>query len=117
MTQDLAFRPATFFRDWDVLVYPQFAVPAFPHDHRPFAERTMLVDGEARPYFESDFWSGRVVASYLPSTCLPTGPSSEGLPIGVQIVAAPYRDHTTIECARRLADEIGGFVPPPALQG
>ena len=106
-----------FFRDWDVLVCPQFAVPAIPHDHRPIAERTTLVDGEARPYFESDFWSGLVVASYLPSTCLPTGPSSEGLPIGVQIVGAPYRDHTTIECARRLADEIGGFVAPPALQG
>ena len=106
-----------FFGDWDVLVCPQFAVPAIPHDHRPFAERSTLVDGEARPYMESVFWSGLVVASYLPSTCLPTGPSGEGLPIGVQIVGAPYRDHTTIECARLLADEIGGFVPPPALGG
>ena len=106
-----------FFRDWDVLVCPQFAVPAIPHDHRPFAERTTLVDGEARPYMESIFWSGLAVASWLPSTCLPTGPSGEGLPIGAQIVAAPYRDHTAIECARRLADEIGGFVPPPALCG
>ena len=106
-----------FFRDWDVLVCPQFAVPAIPHDHRPLAERSTLVDGEARPYMESVFWSGLVVASHLPSTCLPTGPSTEGLPIGVQIVGAPYRDHTTIECARRLADEIGGFVAPPALQG
>ena len=105
-----------FFDEWDVLVCPQFAVPAIPHDHRPFAERTTLVDGEARPYMESVFWSGLVVASYLPSTCLPTGPSGDGLPIGVQIVGAPYRDHTTIECARRLAGEIGGFVPPPALQ-
>ena len=104
-----------FFREWDVLVCPQFAVPAIPHDHRPFAERTTEVDGEARPYMESSFWSGVVIASYLPSTCLPTGPSSEGLPIGVQIVGAPYRDHTTIECACRIAEEIGGFVPPPAL--
>ena len=104
-----------FFRDWDVLVCPQFAVPAIRHDHRPLAERTTIVDGEARPYMESVFWSGLVIASYLPSTCLPTGPSSEGLPIGVQIVGAPYRDHTTIECARRIAQEIGGFVPPPAL--
>ena len=104
-----------FFRDWDVLVCPQFAVPAIPHDHRPLADRTTIVDGEARPYMESVFWSGLVIASYLPSTCLPTGPSSDGLPIGVQIVGAPYRDHATIECARRIAQEIGGFVPPPAL--
>ncbi len=106
-----------FFRDWDVLVCPQFAVPAIRHDHRPLAERSTVVDGAARPYMESVFWSGIVIASYLPSTCLPTGPSSEGLPIGVQIVGAPYRDHTTIECARRIAEEIGGFVPPPALVG
>ena len=106
-----------FFRDWDVLVCPQFAVPAIRHDHRPLAERSTVVDGAARPYMESVFWSGIVIASYLPSTCLPTGPSSEGLPIGVQIVGAPYRDHTTIECARQIAEEIGGFVPPPALVG
>ena len=105
-----------FFRDWDMLVCPQFAVPAIPHDHRPFAERTTLVDGKARPYMESIFWSGLAVASHLPSTCLPTGLSSEGLPIGVQIVGAPYRDHATIECARRLADEIGGFVVPPGFR-
>ena len=106
-----------FFRDWDVLVCPQFAVPAIRHDHRPLAERSTIVDGEARPYMESVFWSGIVIASYLPSTCLPTGPSSEGLPIGVQIVGGPYRDHTTIECARRIAAEIGGFVAPPGLGG
>ena len=106
-----------FFRDWDVLVCPQFAVPAIRHDHRPLAERTTIVDGEARPYMESVFWSGIVIASYLPSTCLPTGPSSEGLPIGVQIVGGPYRDHTTIECARRIAEEIGGFVAPPGMVG
>ena len=106
-----------FFREWDVLVCPQFAVPAIPHDHRPFAERTTLVDGEARPYMESVFWSGLIIASYLPSTVLPTGPGSDGLPIGVQIAGAPYRDHTTIECARWIAEEIGGFVPPPALAG
>ena len=64
---------------------------------------------------ESIFWSGVVIASYLPSTVLPTGPSSDGLPIGVQVVGAPYRDRKTIECARQIAQEIGGFTPPPNL--
>ena len=53
-----------------------------------------------------------IVNAYLPSTVFPTGLSREGLPIGVQAVSAPYRDYRTIEFARLLAEEIGGFVPP-----
>jgi Asp-tRNA(Asn)/Glu-tRNA(Gln) amidotransferase A subunit family amidase len=40
--------------------------------------------------------------------------SEEGLPVGVQIIGAEGEDATTIEFARLLATEIGGFVPPPA---
>jgi len=104
-----------FFSRWDILICPQMARPAFPHDHRRFSERTIDVDGVAQPYFLQLFWSGLVTASYLPSTVFPTGPSDEGLPIGLQAIAAPYRDHETIEFARLLEYELGGFVPPPAL--
>ena len=104
-----------FFTDWDILICPQMAVPAFPHDHRPFGERTVDVDGVAQPYFQQLFWSGLITTSYLPSTVFPTGPSRAGLPIGLQAVSAPYRDHCTIEFARLIAREIGGFAPPPAL--
>lgn len=104
-----------FFNKWDILIAPQFTVPAIPHDHRPFAERTIDVDGEARPYFEPIFWSGLIIASYLPSTAFPTGPGKAGLPIGLQAVSGPYRDHHCIEFARLLADEIGGFQAPPAF--
>ena len=106
-----------FFEDWDVLIAPQFTVPAIPHDHRPFAERTIDVDGEARPYFEPIFWSGLIIASYLPSTVFPSGVGEAGLPIGVQVVSAPYRDHRCIEVAGMIAEELGGFVAPPAFSG
>ena len=36
-----------------------------------------------------------------------------GLPIGLQAVSGEYRDYTTIEFARLMAEEIGGFTPPP----
>jgi amidase len=36
-----------------------------------------------------------------------------GLPVGIQIIGAEGEDLTTIEFARLLAAEIGGFVPPP----
>jgi amidase len=106
-----------FFRQWDILICPQMPVPAIPHDHRPFAERSITVDGQARPYFEPLFWSGLVIASYLPSTVFPTGLSSSGLPVGLQAVSGPYQDYKTIEFARLLAAELGGFVAPEMATG
>lgn len=102
-----------FFRDWDVLVCPITATTAFPHDHRAMAERTLDVDGKKRPYMEQLFWAGLATLCYLPSTVFPTGASKDGLPIGLQAMGAAFDDRTTIEFARLMADEIGGFVPPP----
>ncbi len=104
-----------FFKEWDVLICPQFTVPAIQHDHRPMSERSIEVDGDVRPYFEPIFWAGLIIASYLPSTVFPTGVSSSGLPIGLQAVSGPYRDHQSIEVARLLSQEIGGFTPPPGF--
>ena len=36
-----------------------------------------------------------------------------GLPIGLQTVSAEYNDYITIDFARLMAGEIGGFQPPP----
>lgn len=102
-----------FFSDWDILICPQTATTAFEHDHTPFAGRTLTVDGLSQPYFQQIFWAGLTTVSYLPSTVFPTGPSKEGLPIGLQAVGAEYNDHTCIEFARLVADEWGGFVAPP----
>lgn len=102
-----------FFKDWDILICPQMATAAFPHEHTPMSERTLKVDNDDQPYFQQMFWSGLVVNAYLPSTVFPTGPSKEGLPIGLQAVSGPYRDYDTIEFARLITQELGGFIPPP----
>ncbi len=104
-----------FFDNWDILVCPQWAVPAIEHDHRPVGDRSISFDGETYPYGLSLFWSGLIIASYLPSTCFPTGLSEDGLPIGLQAVGAPYRDRQTIRFADLITREIGGYTPPPAL--
>ncbi len=103
-----------FFADWDILICPQTATSAFPHDHRPFHERTLPVDGSDQPYLDQLFWAGLVTTSYLPSTVFPTGLSRDGLPIGLQAVGAEYHDYTTIEFARLVAEQIGGFEAPGA---
>ena len=102
-----------FFQDWDILLCPQTATPAFEHDHRPMEERTLAVDGSPQPYFQQLFWAGLTTVAYLPSTVFPTGASREGLPIGLQAVGAEYDDYTCIDFARLMADEMGGFVAPP----
>ena len=103
-----------FFEDWDILLCPQMATTAILHDHGEYLGRTIKVDNEIQEYFQQIFWAGFVTVAHLPSTVFPTGPSSEGLPIGLQAVGAEFHDYTTIDFARLLADEIGGFVPPPA---
>src|SRR4030067_87666 len=59
--------------------------------------------------------SGRrrcITKTGLPSTVAPAGFTSEGLPVGVQIVGPQYGDHTCIHFARLLEQEFQGFVPP-----
>ena len=103
-----------FFKHYDVLLTPTCVTSAFPHDQNPkTSERIVTVNNETRPYFEQVFWAGLTGVSYLPSTIVPTGPDAQGLPIGVQIVGAEMRDKTTIEFARLVHEEIGGFVPAP----
>jgi amidase len=102
-----------FFKRYDVMILPIAATPAFEHDHRPFGERTLMINGEARPYFQQGFWAGLAICSYLPGTMIPTGPGAEGLPIGVQIIGPEFGDLKTIGFAKLLEREGFAFTPPP----
>jgi fatty acid amide hydrolase 2 len=49
----------------------------------------------------------------LPVTEVPLGLSPKsGLPLGVQVAAAPAGDHRTIAAAIELEKRLGGWVPP-----
>jgi amidase len=103
-----------FFKRFDVLLTPVAATAAFPHNLNPNRdERTVNVNGKAAPYAEQLFFAGLASLSYLPATAAPIGLTGEGLPVGLQVIGPEGEDPTTIEFARLLAAEIGGFVPPP----
>ena len=102
-----------FFKRFDIVVAPIMATSAFPHDHRPFGERTVQVNGKPVGYFEQVFWAGLASLAYLPSTVVPTGPDADGLPIGVQIIGPEYGDLITIGVAKLLEQEGFAFSPPP----
>jgi len=48
----------------------------------------------------------------VPVTQVPLGLGSRGLPLGVQVAAAPGRDHVSIAVAMELERVFGGWVPP-----
>ena len=105
-----------FFQDFDIVIAPQTPTPAFPHDHAPMEERTIAVDNTHQPYWQQLFWAGLPGIARLPSTVIPTGSNDDGLPIGVQIIAAAYGDRLTVQTAQRL-EELGfSFQAPPNYQ-
>jgi amidase len=105
------------FREFDAVIYPAAAVPAFPHDHsEPFDARQLDIDGKLHPYSDACFiWADPASTCGLPATAVPIERTASGLPIGVQIIGPYLEDRTTIALAGLIEREFGGFVPPPAL--
>ncbi len=105
---------ASFFEDYDVLLCPCVHLTAFAHDHQPdmFA-RTHTVNGESRDYLDLLMWPGITLNALLPATATPIATSSEGLPIGVQVVADYLEDKTALAVAKMLEQHHRAFVPPP----
>jgi amidase len=112
----IANRWQALFRDFDVVLCPVTPTPAFAHDHGEMATRRLSIDGIEIPYGEQAMWNGNATLAGLPATAMPIGFSSEGLPIGMQIIGPAMEDRTTIAFAELVEREFGGFVPPPAFK-
>jgi len=106
--------------DWDVLVCPVAPIPAFSHhlpDDQKFGyniyNKPLLVDGRAINY-----WTG--CASYTapfnltghPVVVIPAGFSSDGMPIGLQLVGARGKDMALLEMAEMINQAAGAYRPP-----
>jgi len=104
-----------FFREWDILLCPTTIMPAFEHDDRPMAERTIVINGVERPFSGFLAYSGWATLSGQPSTAFPMGLNSRGLPLGLQAIGPYLEDRTTLRFASLMADECGGFERPPGF--
>ncbi len=108
---------AAFFRDWDVLLCPAAAGTAAPHDHTGQRhERTITVNGRTQPVTTQLFWAGMASLAYLPASVAPIGLAKGGLPLGVQILAGPYQDRTSIHLATLMEKAVRGFRAPSAYE-
>jgi amidase len=103
-----------YFDDVDVFLCPTNFTPAIPHDTTPFEERTVTTSYGERPYRDQAFWISHPALPGLPAASAPIGTTAEGLPVGLQIIGPLYEDDTTLTFAELLADEIGGYEPPPS---
>ena len=89
-----------FLEKYDVIICPVNAYPALPHG-------TSLENLSAFSYtitYNLTGWPGAVVRG---------GTSPEGLPIGVQIVARPWREDVALAVAHHLETALGGWQRPP----
>lgn len=106
-----------FFEDYDLMLCPVAVTAAFPHDQAGLRhKRTIVVNNRQVPVVDQIFWAGYSGVTWLPSTAAPIGQTSDGLPVGVQIIGPQYRDYECIQFAKLLEKEYRGFEPPPAYR-
>jgi amidase len=96
----------------DVFLCPVNITTAFPHDTRPFEQRTIATPEGERPYNDQAFWVSHASLPGLPAVAAPIGRTPGGLPVGAQIVGPLYEDDTAITFAELLGDVIDGYEPP-----
>jgi amidase len=102
------------FKTFDAVICPIMPTPAYPHDHsEPQEKRRIHIDGKDYVYPDQLAWPGIATLPGLPATAIPLGLTSEGLPVGVQIVGPWLEDRTPLKLAELIEREFGGFVPPP----
>jgi len=82
------------------VIAPTFGTVAYPHVDEPsFAARRLMIDGEVTVYGDQLAWPGVATFPGLPATVAPLGMTSEGLPIGLQIIGPAWHDRRTIAVA------------------
>lgn len=87
-----------FWQNYDVLICPVNAHPAIPHG-TTYEGRNLAAYGYTMA-FNLTGW---------PSVVVRCGTSAEGLPIGVQVVAPPWRDDVCLAVAHHLQNSFNGW--------
>ncbi len=92
-----------FMGGYDAIVCPVTAHPAPQH----------LAPSESIDY--ASWYTEAFNLTGWPATVVRCGTSVDGLPIGIQIAAAPWREDVSLALARTLEEDLGGYQPPFAL--
>ncbi|MBI3197473.1 MAG: amidase [Rhodospirillales bacterium] len=96
--RELAIAWNLFFAKYDLLLTPTVAV-------KPFAAGVNLPDGpDGKPNMQWSPYTPQFNLTRHPAATVPCGLSSEGLPVGLQIVSGHYQDALVLRAAARYAE-------------
>jgi amidase len=103
-----------YFQKFDVLLCPVVRIAAHEHDHTDIKKRVVQFNGHEINYWDViGPWNSLSLVSYLPATVAPIGFTPTGLPIGVQIIGPYLEDHTPIQFAMLLEEQLTGSFKVP----
>lgn len=108
---------AEVFENVDAVLAPIQPVQPYPHDiDRPYGKRRLEVNGKEVPYRNQLFWAGLATMPLLPSVAIPLGLSTDGLPVGMQLIGPRWSDHQLLGFGEEIASVLGvRFTPPPIV--
>ncbi len=105
---------ADYFQEFDVLLCPVVRIAAHDHDHTEIIRRVAQFNGQDSNYWDVvGPWNSLSLVSYLPATVAPIGFTPAGLPVGVQIIGPHLEDHTPIQFAMFLEEQLTGSFKVP----
>ncbi len=90
----------SFFSEYDLLLSPAHALPAQPH-------------GAIREDLQGFSYTMTYNLTGWPAAVIRGDTSSEGLPIGIQLIAHPWREDVSLAAAKYLENVLGKFPSPP----
>ena len=93
-----------------LLLAPVGSTPAYAHDTLKVSVGNQVVNN-----FRAFSYSQAFNAFDLPAVVVPAGSSSEGLPIGVQVVGRPFAENEVLDAASIIEEALGGWQMPPMI--
>jgi aspartyl-tRNA(Asn)/glutamyl-tRNA(Gln) amidotransferase subunit A len=99
---------AEVFRRYDLLLCPTVPVPAHPH-----GIEELVIDGRPHPPRTILRWTIPFDLTGSPALSVPFGMSSEGLPVGVQLVGRHFAEETVLKAGMGLEHARGPLPQPP----
>jgi amidase len=91
-----------------VLLCPVASIPAFRH-----GERSWEVEGKTVQYLDAWSYCEWFNLLGMAGGVVPVTNSSEGLPIGVQVVARPWEEETVLAIMHAIEEVRGPWAGPP----
>jgi amidase len=102
-----------FLSDWDAWICPVFPTPAFSH-RKP--NTSIQVDGQPLSMLLANLLHSVIFnVTGHPAVTIPIGTTSQGLPVGAQVIGRRWQEMTLLNSAEQIATCTPGYQCPPGF--